>query len=279
MRISELARVGALLAIALAGPAPLLALDAKPESVAAPLAGAAVKNVQSPVQAYQAGTELLKSGEHDKAVTALRYAAEQGLPVAQWKLGRMYAEGDGVKRDHYQAFQFFSRVASEQAEISPWTQQSRYVANAYVSLGTYYLTGIPNSQVQRDTARAYGLISYAASYFGDSEAQYLLARLYFEGTGAPKDPRQGARWLGLSAQKGQHEAQALLGRMLFHGEGVPRQRARGLMWLTLGRDAAAGAGDGWIVQSYEDALARATEDERAAAQALVKDWMTQQRTN
>jgi hypothetical protein len=67
--------------------------------------------------------------------------------------------------------------------------------------------------------------------------------------------------------------------MLFHGEGVPRQRALGLMWLTLGRDAAAGAGDGWIVQSYEDALARATEDERAAAQALVKDWMTQRRTN
>jgi TPR repeat protein len=279
MRISELSRVGTLLAIAFAGPAPLLALDAKPESVAAPLAGPAVKHVQSPVQAFQAGTELLKSGENDKAVTALRYAAEQGLPAAQWKLGRMYADGDGVKRDHLQAFQFFSRVASEQAEISPWTQQARYVANAYVSLGSYYLTGIPNSQVRRDTARAYGLISYAASYFGDSEAQYLLARLYFEGTGAPKDSRQGARWLGLSAQKGQHEAQALLGRMLFHGEGVPRQRARGLMWLTLGRDAAAGADDGWIVQSYEDALARATEDERAAAQALVNDWMKQQRTN
>jgi TPR repeat protein len=271
--------VGVLLAIAVAGPAPLLALDAKPESAVAPLVAPTVKNVQSPIQAFQAGTELLKSGENLKALNALQYAAEQGLPAAQWKLGRMYADGDGVKRDHVQAFQYFSRVASEQAEISPWTQQSRFVANAYVSLGSYYLTGIPNSQVRRDTARAYGLISYAASYFGDSEAQYLLARLYFEGTGAPKDPRQGTRWLGLSAQKGQHEAQALLGRMLFHGEGVPKQRARGLMWLTLGRDAAAGADDGWIVQSYEDAVARATEDERASAQALVKDWMKQQRTN
>jgi uncharacterized protein len=35
------------------------------------------------------------------------------------------------------------------------------------------------------------------------------------------------------------------------------------MWLTLGRDAAAGADDGWIVQSYEDAMARATDDERS----------------
>src|SRR5690606_33764021 len=121
--------------------------------------------------------------------------------------------------------------------------------------------------------------SYAASYFGDSEAQYLLARLYLEGTGAPKDVRQGARWLGLSAQKGQHRAQALLGRMLFHGEGLPKQRARGLMWLTLGRDAAAGADDGWIVQSYEDAMARAGEDERSAAQALLQEWLKQQRSN
>jgi uncharacterized protein len=91
--------------------------------------------------------------------------------------------------------------------------------------------------------------------------------------------RQGARWLGLSAQKGQPQAQALLGRMLFHGEGVPRQRARGLMWLTLGRDAAAGADDGWIVQSYEDAMARASDDERTSAQRLVDDWLKRQRPN
>src|SRR5690606_12453280 len=180
-----------------------------------------------------------------------------------------------VKRDPYQAFQFFSRVASEQAEVSPWTQQARFVANAYVSLGHYYLTGIANSPVRRDTDRAYGLISYAASYFGDADAQYLLARLYLEGTGTPKDVRRGARWLGLAANKGQHEAQALLGRMLFHGEGVPKQRAHGLMWLTLGRDAAAGADDGWIVQSYEDASARATDDERASAQTLLQEWLKQ----
>src|SRR5512135_5313 len=28
------------------------------------------------------------------ALTALQYAADQGQPVAQWKLGRMYADGD-----------------------------------------------------------------------------------------------------------------------------------------------------------------------------------------
>lgn len=279
MRTFDLIGAGALLAAGIAGSA--LALDAKDSrsvATAAPPASS-ISNNQTSLQAFQAGTALLKSGDTDKAVTALRYAAEQGHPLAQWKLGRMYADGDGVKRDHLQAFQFFTRIANEQAEMSPWTQQARFVANAYVSLGHYYLTGIPNSSVQRDVSRAYGLISYAASYFGDADAQYLLARLYLEGTGVPKDARQGVRWLGLSANKGQHQAQALLGRMLFHGEGVPKHRSRGLMWLSLGRDAAAGAEDGWIVQSYEDAFTRANEDERASADTLAKNWLKDERTN
>jgi TPR repeat protein len=279
MRTFDLIGAGALLAAGIAGSA--LALDAKDSrsAVTAAPSASTLANNQSSLQAFQAGTALLKSGDTDKAVTALRYAAEQGHPLAQWKLGRMYADGDGVKRDHVQAFQFFSRIANEQAEMSPWTQQARFVANAYVSLGHYYLTGIPNSSVQRDVSRAYSLVSYAASYFGDADAQYLLARLYLEGTGVPKDARQGVRWLGLSANKGQHQAQALLGRMLFHGESVPKQRARGLMWLSLGRDAAAGAEDGWIVQSYEDAHARANEDERASADTLAKNWLKDERTN
>ena len=273
MRTFDLIGAGAILAATIAGHN--FALYAQDARAGAPAAG--VVGSQSSLQAFQAGTELLKSGDTDKGVTALRYAADQGHMQAQWKLARMYADGEGVKRDHLQAFQYFSRIADEQAEVSPWTRQAPIVANAYVSLGHYYLTGIPNSQVQRDVARAYGLISYAASYFGNADAQYLLARLYLEGTGAPKDQRTGARWLGLAAQKGQHQAQALLGRMLFHGEGVPKQRAQGLKWLTLGRDAAAGADDGWIVQSYEDAFARASEDERAAADTLLKGWLSAQK--
>lgn len=273
MRTSNLCLVSVALA-GIAGSA--WALDAAPRPGAAPAAPAAAAEVSSP-QAFRAGTELLKSGDTDKAVTALRYAADQGHTMAQWKLARMYADGEGVKRDHLQAFQYFSKIASEHAEASPWTQQARFVANAYVSLGSYYLNGIPNTQVRADVDRAYGLFSYAASYFGDPDAQYQLARMYLSGSGVEKDGRQAVRWLNLAAQKGQYQAQALLGQMLFKGDGVPRQRARGLMWLTLGRDAAAGAEDGWIVQAHEDAFGRATEAERSAAYADLQHWLKQQR--
>lgn len=47
------------------------------------------------------------------------------------------------------------------------------------------------------------MFSYAASYFGNADAQYDLARLYLKSSTASRDDfRYGARWLGLAAQKG-----------------------------------------------------------------------------
>ena len=78
-----------------------------------------------------------------------------------------------------------------------------------LALGRYYLNGIPNSKIKADTDRAREMFSYAASYFGNADAQYDLARLYLKTTDASGDDfRYGARWLGLAAQKGQHQAQA-----------------------------------------------------------------------
>ena len=75
----------------------------------------------------------------DTSLTSLQYAAEGGHPVAQWKLGRMYADGDGVTQDDLRAFEYFSRIANAHAEDSPSAPQAAIVANAFVALGRYYL--------------------------------------------------------------------------------------------------------------------------------------------
>ena len=207
------------------------------------------------------------------SLTSLQYAAEGGHPVAQWKLGRMYADGDGVTQDDLRAFEYFSRIANAHAEDSPSAPQAAIVANAFVSLGRYYLNGIPNSKVKVDKGRAREMFSYAASYFGNADAQYDLARLYLKTPDASRDDfRYGARWLGLAAQKGQHQAQALLGQMLFNGDRLPPQRARGLMWLTLARDSAA-ADEAWIKESYNRAITKASEDDRAMALQMLEHWV------
>ncbi|MFL6792642.1 MAG: tetratricopeptide repeat protein [Bradyrhizobium sp.] len=207
------------------------------------------------------------------SLTSLQYAAEGGHPVAQWKLGRMYADGDGVIQDDLRAFEYFTRIANAHAEDSPSAPQAAIVANAFVALGRYYLNGIPNSKIKADTERAREMFSYAASYFGNADAQYDLARLYLKTPDASRDDfRYGARWLGLAAQKGQHQAQALLGQMLFNGDRLPRQAARGLMWLTLARDSAA-PDEVWIKESYNRAIAKASDDDRAMALQMLEQWV------
>src|SRR3954466_6144313 len=105
------------------------------------------------------------------SLNALQYAADGGHPVAQWKLGRMYADGDGVIQDDLRAFEYFSRIANAHAEDSPSAPQATIVANAFVALGRYYLNGIPNSKIKPDSDRAREMFSYAASYFGNADAQ------------------------------------------------------------------------------------------------------------
>lgn len=209
----------------------------------------------------------------ETSLSALQYAAEGGHPIAQWKLGRMYASGDGVAQDDVRAFEYFNRIANAHAEDSPSAPQAQVVANAFVALGRYYLSGIPNSKIKADPDRAREMFSYAASYFGNADAQYDLARLYLKTPDASReDFRYGARWLGLAAQKGQHEAQALLGQMLFNGDRLPRQAARGLMWLTLARDSA-GTDETWIKENYNRAFAKASDDDRAMCLQMLEQWV------
>ncbi len=209
-----------------------------------------------------------------KEFSALQYAADRGHLVAQWKVGRMYAEGDGVPQNDLRAFDYFSQIANTYPDESPGTPQARFVANAFVALGRYYLAGIPHSKIKADPQRARKMLTYAASYFGDPDAQYQLGRLYLRGT--PNDPHQAARWFLLAAAKGDCRAEAVLGDMLFRGEHVPRQAARGLMWLTLSRDCA-GSTVPWIKPLYDNAFRHASEDERAMALVYLENWLKERR--
>lgn len=227
--------------------------------------------------AFVSAARSLKAGENAKAVSSLEYAAENGHALAQWKLGRMYASGDGVPQSDVRAFEYFSRIADTHAEDSPDLPQARFVANAFVQLGHYYLEGIPEAEIRPDPIRAREMYAYAASYFRDADAQYSLARLYLNGTGGTKDTRQAIRWLMLASNKGQCSAQALLGQILFKGDKVPRQAARGLMYLTLARENASAPADKWIVDMHEAASRQASDDERQLAVVYLERYLKGQR--
>jgi TPR repeat protein len=230
----------------------------------------AVQTFTSVQQALQAGVHDLLAGDAQSSVEALTYAADGGEPLAQWKLGRMYARGEGVPRDDTKAYYYFERLVESYDEDDPDRPDIAAISNAFVSVGVYCLNGIPNSEIKPDPERALEMFQYAATNFGDSDAQYNLARMYMDGAaGLARNNMRAARWLALAADKDHHPAQALLGHLLFLGEGVPRQRARGLMWLTVAKDGAQGAKDEWIRELQAKDLAAASDDDREVAAAYL----------
>ncbi|HVZ12970.1 MAG TPA: tetratricopeptide repeat protein [Bauldia sp.] len=177
----------------------------------APVAAFEIKDLTPetpPVQAFTYGLDQYNSGDKATAAEALDFAAQKGIPGAQWKLARMYADGDGVTRDDLKAFQLFGEVIANSTDDDGTS--APYVSNAYVRLGTYYRDGIPNTKVKPDFSRARQAFAYAASFFGNSDAQLNLARMLYSGEGGDKDLVQAAKWAKLSADKGNADAKALV---------------------------------------------------------------------
>ena len=248
--------------------APALALDG---STASTGKGLPLTSFTSGQEALRLGEEDLRAGQMEASVAPLTYAAESGQVIARWKLGQMYAKGDGVPRDNSKAYHYFNQVVEGYDEDKPDWQNASAISDAFVAVGVYCLNGIPNSDVGPDPRRAHELFQYAATTFADPDAQYNLAHMYMIGAGGlPKDKVAALRWLALAAKAGHPPSQALLGHMLFVGNGVLDQRARGLMWLELAKDGATDPRGQWIRDLYERDFRDASDSERLAA-ATMRD--------
>lgn len=227
---------------------------------------------RSALDAFRAGARALRDGRAEDAVSALQYAASGGHAASAWRLGRMYMDGEGVARSDLKAYETFRRITMDRRDESPNSPDARFISSAFVQMGNYLLEGIPNTYVRPDPQKAFELYFYAASTFGDADGQFRLGRMFLEGKGTTRDPRQAARWLSLAAGKSHHQAQAVLGHMLFAGRDVPRAAPRGLMYLTLAREAATD-NEVWINELYDEAMRSASDDERGVALRLVENWL------
>jgi hypothetical protein len=177
-----------------------------------------------------------------------------------------------VKKDSGKAFFFYRQIANQRADISPLSPVSKYVAEAFVALGEYYVDGIPSAGVQEDQVRAANLFRHAASYFGDADAQYQLARLYLDGEGVEKNVGLAINWLATAAKKQHAEAQATLGELLWRGDDDVRQRrARGLALIMLAHENAKASGKEpkWIEDLYLETQGATSAAMRKEAQNLM----------
>jgi TPR repeat protein len=227
-----------------------------------------VKAESNPWSVFQFGYSAYKSGHKDQAVEAYRYAAENGQLGATWKLARMYAEGDGVARDDYEAFKFFSEIARQ--DVEPGSPEESYMSDALVALGSYWKKGIPGSPVQANPAAAQEYYMRAAANYRNPNAQFEMGNMFLKGEGVKASVRQAGRWFQLAAEKGHAGAQATLGNLLFQRGKV----VRGLAMMTAALERASPGDRPWIRGMQEEAFALAAEADRRTAIALADDILT-----
>ncbi|PBC03987.1 tetratricopeptide repeat protein [Mesorhizobium sp. WSM3860] len=228
-----------------------------------------VKPQSSPWAVFQFGFSAYKNGHKDQAVEAYKYAAENGQIGATWKLARMYAQGDGVARDDYAAFKFFSEIVDQ--DVEPGSPEESYVSDALVALGDYLRKGIPGSPVEENEVAAQEYYMRAAANYRNPNAQFEIGQMFLKGEGGVRaSVKQAGRWLQLAAEKGHAGAQATLGNLLFQSGKI----VRGLAMMTAALERAPPADQPWIRSMQEEAFAAAGEADRRTAISLADDILT-----
>jgi TPR repeat protein len=129
-------------------------------------------------------------GDYAEAVRLFRPLAEQGDASAQYNLGFMYNNGEGVPQDYVEAVKWY-RMAAEQDH-----------ADAQYNLGLMYDNG---QGVPQDYAEAVKWYRMAAEQ-GYATAQSNLGVMYATGSGVPQDDVLAHMWFNLAAAQGHANA-------------------------------------------------------------------------
>jgi TPR repeat protein len=139
---------------------------------------------------FQKGVNAYESGDYTTALKEFAALAEQGTAKAQYGLGFMYANGQGVPQDYQQAVKWYTKAA-EQGH-----------ADAQYNLGFIYANG---QGVPQDYQQAVKWYTKAVEQ-GYVAAQYNLGLMYTNGRGVPQDNVYAHMWFNLAAVDGDEDA-------------------------------------------------------------------------
>ena len=135
---------------------------------------------------YQAGLDAHLRGDFEAAFAEWSETAEEGDARAQYGLGIMYRNGDGVEEDAVKAAEWLGKSAGQG------------FAGAQFNLGVMYQKG---AGVERDDSKA-AVLYEAAAIQGMVQAQYNLGVLYQLGMGVEGDLVEAYVWFTMAGLQG-----------------------------------------------------------------------------
>ena len=150
-----------------------------------------------------------KNGENYNpgfAVKLFTEAANSGITVAKYKLGKLFLNGDGVEKDIPKAIEWLKQAAVEENEFAEY------------ALGRLYLKG---EAVEKDAITAEKYLLKSASH-GNKYAAYLLGKEYLRGENFGKDAANAEKYLLKAAEHANKYAEYILGKEYLRGENFPK---------------------------------------------------------
>ena len=152
-----------------------------------------VISAQSADALYKEGKTLYDAKKYEQAVPKLKAAAEKGHRKAQYRLGRCYDKGHGVKEDDKQAVVWYQKSAKQE------------YAKAQYQLGKCYKDG---EGVEKNRQKAIELFKKAAAQ-ENADAQYQLGKAYLKGKGVAADEKKARSLLNKAVKNAKDGADIL----------------------------------------------------------------------
>lgn len=159
-----------------------------------------------------------KNGEEYNSEFAVKLfieAANSGIAVAKYKLGKMLLNGDGVEKDIPKAIEWLKQAAVEENEFAEY------------ALGRIYLKG---AEVEKNDVVAEEYLLKAANR-GNKYAAYLLGKEYLSGETFGKDAENAEKYLLKAAEHGNKYAEYILGKEYLRGENFPKDVQKAIDYL------------------------------------------------
>jgi uncharacterized protein len=128
------------------------------------------------------GIAAYQEKAYAKAAELWRPLAEAGNATAQYLLGSLYVEGNGVEHDDATAFVWFQRAANQGDAAAQYNVGASYAGG----------TGVPKSY--DDAAKWFRRAADQGVVF----AQLNLGLLYAAGNGVPQDSVEALKWMELA---------------------------------------------------------------------------------
>jgi exopolysaccharide production negative regulator len=234
---------------------------------------------QDPVgqSALKRGLSAYQKGQQETAIPALTEVAATGDAsakfLAEFYLARAYAEGAGAAANHTKAYVLYRKIADENVEVPERSQRAAYVAKTLIALAGYVRSGLKEIDLPANPRGAARYLEHAATYFGDKDAQYQLARTYLGADGwSSGEISLGLHYLSVLTQAGHPAAQATLADLFWHGRHVRKDEARALALAGIAMANAPEHERKWIEASYASMFCATPAPKRQAAGGLADRW-------